>query len=203
MLLVCLEVWTASTDTALFARRIQTIQFFFSRCRFTPQLFIVLDLLFGGLPHEEIFPSHSFYFLSESPSGNRISLVLASLRQLYNVDSLIPSSPANWLMDRLCGGIIFCNTAPLRSGEYRLHKPPTPLLLTGISSCDIYSDTGGLLIEPNSFILELDLQCALSIFSLVYPVHIFFTPVIDLFPRPFPQILKGEILKYFWYRIHR
>ncbi len=31
----------------------------------------------------------------------------ASLRQLYNVGSLMPSSLASWLIDRLCGGIIF------------------------------------------------------------------------------------------------
>jgi hypothetical protein len=39
----------------------------------------------------------------------------------------MPSSIANWLMDRLWGGIIFFNTASFRSGEYRMHEPPAPL----------------------------------------------------------------------------
>jgi hypothetical protein len=29
---------------------------------------------------------------------------------------------------RLCGGIIILSTASFRSGEYRMHEPPVPLL---------------------------------------------------------------------------
>jgi hypothetical protein len=61
-----------------------------------------------------------------SPSGSRKPFSRACLRHLKRVASEIPSSWANCLMDRLCGGIIFRNTASLRSGEYRMSVPPTP-----------------------------------------------------------------------------
>jgi hypothetical protein len=40
--------------------------------------------------------------------------------------SLMPSSLANYWIDRLCGGIIFFNTASFRSGEYFMHETPAP-----------------------------------------------------------------------------
>jgi hypothetical protein len=42
------------------------------------------------------------------------------MRHLYNVASLMPSSIANRLMGRACGGIIFFKTTSFRSGVYRM-----------------------------------------------------------------------------------
>jgi len=56
-------------------------------------------------------------------TDSRMPLRRASLHQLYNVASLIPSFWANWLIDGLCSSIIFYSTVSFRSAEYRLHEP--------------------------------------------------------------------------------
>ena len=42
--------------------RFRLDQLFFSRCRFSPQFFIVLDLFFGRLVHDDDFSAHPLYF---------------------------------------------------------------------------------------------------------------------------------------------